>query len=65
MLEPPAALFALAAMAAFRTCENSGLIPHVRHGGSGKASVAMVGSKLEGTGFEKAQIEQIQVPLSN
>jgi hypothetical protein len=52
------------AMAALRTCLNSGLIPHVRHGGNGKASVAMVGSKLDGTGLRKEQIGQIHVPLS-
>lgn len=56
--------FALAAIAAFRTRGKSGSMPHVRHGGSGNASVAMVGSKFEGTRFENEQIAQTQLPLS-
>ena len=54
--------FAFATTAAFSTRENDGLIPQARHGGSGKVSVAMVGSKLEGTGLEKEQIGHTQVP---
>ena len=56
--------FALAATAAFRTVANGGLMPQARHGGSGKASVAIVGSKFEGTGFEKEQMGHTQVPLT-
>lgn len=39
-------------------------MPHVRHGGRGKLSVAVVGSKFDGTGFVKEHIGQIQLPLS-
>lgn len=39
-------------------------MPQARHGGSGNASVAIVGSKFEGTGLEKEQIGQTQVPLT-
>jgi hypothetical protein len=56
--------FALAATAALSTSANGGFIPQAKHGGSGKASVAMVGSKFEGTGFEKEQIGQTQVPIT-
>lgn len=59
------ARFLFAAIAAFNMSENSGLIPQVRHGGRGNASVAIVGSKFEGTGLEKEQIGQIQVPRSS
>ena len=40
-------------------------MPQVRHGESGNASVAIVGSKFEGTGFGNVQIGQIQVPRSS
>lgn len=56
--------FVLEEMAALRTFANSGLIPQVKHGSSGNASVAMVGSKFGGTGFGNVQIGQIHVPLS-
>lgn len=39
-------------------------MPQVRHGGSGNASVAIVGSKFDGTGLVNEQIEQIHVPRS-
>jgi hypothetical protein len=39
-------------------------MPHARHGGSGNASVAIVGSKFDGTGFENEQIGHTQVPLT-
>ena len=54
--------FALATIAAFRTTENSGFMPQARHGGNGNVGVAIVGSKFEGTGLEKEQIVQTQVP---
>ena len=54
----------MAATAAFNTRAKGGLIPQARHGGSGNASVAMVGSKLEGTGFENEHIGQTQVPTT-
>lgn len=51
-------------IAALNTWANSGLMPQVRHGGNGKDSLAIVGSKLEGTGFENEQILQTHTPLS-
>lgn len=36
-------------------------MPQARHGGSGVLAVAVAGSKLEGTGFEKLHITQTQV----
>lgn len=50
-----------ALMAAFRMCANGGLIPHVRQGGIGNASVTIAGSKFDGTGFVKVQIGQTQL----
>src|ERR1700742_4587241 len=55
---------AFALTAAFSTTENGGLMPQAKHGGSGNASVAIVGSKFEGTGLEKEQMGQTQVPLT-
>lgn len=49
-------------MAAFRTRENGGGIPHVKHGGMAVASVAVDGLKLDGTGFVYVQMGQIQLP---
>lgn len=37
-------------------------MPQARQGGNGKASVAIVGSKLEGTGLENEQMGHTQVP---
>jgi hypothetical protein len=51
-----------AAIAAFRTWLNDGFIPHARHGGIGKAEVAVLTSKFEGTGLEKEHMGQIHVP---
>lgn len=48
-------------MVAFRTCVRVGLIPQARHGGSGVCALAVVGSKLEGTGLEKLQMVQTHV----
>lgn len=50
-----------ALMAAFSIRANGGLMPHVRHGGTGNDSDAVDGSKLEGTGFVKVQMGQIQL----
>jgi hypothetical protein len=50
-------------IAAFRTCVRVGLIPHARHGGRGVWALAVVGSKLEGTGFEKVQMVQTHVAV--
>lgn len=47
-------------MEAFKITEKGGLIPHVRHGGSGVASDATEGSKFDGTGFVNVHIGQIQ-----
>ena len=41
----------------------SGLMPHVKHGGTGKDSVATDGSKFEGTGLVKVQMGHIQLAL--
>lgn len=51
-------------MAALRTKENGGLIPQARQGGNGKASVAIVGSKFEGTGLENEQMGHTHVPTT-
>lgn len=50
-------------IAALRTCENGGLMPHARHGGRGAFVLDVTGSKFDGTGFEKEQIGQIHVAL--
>jgi hypothetical protein len=52
-----------AAIAALRTTAKGGFIPQARHGGGGVETLAILGSKLEGTGLEKEQIGQIQVAL--
>lgn len=49
------------AMAALRMCASGGLMPQAKHGGRGVWAVAVAGSKLDGTGFEKVQMGQIQV----
>lgn len=54
-----------AAIAAFRTVANGGLIPQARHGGSGAEELAVAGSKLEGTGFENEQIGHIHVAFDD
>jgi hypothetical protein len=51
------------AIAAFITRAHVGLIPHAKHGGNGKSSSTVWGSKFEGTGFEKVQILHIHVPV--
>ena len=38
-------------------------MPHARHAGKAILEEAVTGSKFEGTGFEKEQIGQTQVPL--
>lgn len=55
----------MAAIAAFTTCTNGGLIPQARHGGNGVFAFARLGSKFDGTGFEKEQMGQIQVALGS
>lgn len=52
-----------ALIAALRIKANGGLMPHVRHGGMGKASVATAGSKFDGTGLLNEQIGQTQFPV--
>lgn len=51
-----------AAIAALSTWAKGGLIPQAKHGGRGNTDVAFPASKLDGTGFEKEQIGQTQVP---
>lgn len=48
-------------MAAFSTSVKAGLIPQAKQGGNGVCAVAVVGSKLEGTGLGKLQILQTHV----
>ena len=50
-------------MVALSTCVRVGLIPHARHGGKGVWAFAVVGSKLDGTGFGKLQMVHIQVAV--
>lgn len=38
-------------------------MPQARHGGRGVCALAVVGSKLEGTGLEKVHIGQIHVAV--
>lgn len=58
---PPVCRPTAAEMAALRTWVRVGLMPHDRHGGSGVWALAVEGSKLEGTGFEKLQIVHTHV----
>ena len=51
------------AIAALRTRAKGGLIPQAKHGANGACLVAVCGSKLDGTGFEKEHIGQIQVAV--
>ena len=60
----PAVCFTLAAIAAFSTREKGGLIPQAKHGGRENVSVAIVGSKLDGTGLEKEHMGHTHVPLT-
>lgn len=61
-LEGPAGVRLVAlVMEAFSTCASVGLMPQARHGGNGVWMFAVVGSKLDGTGFEKVQMVQTQV----
>ena len=48
---------------AFSTWVRVGLMPQARHGASGVWALAVVGSKLEGTGFEKLQMVQTHVAV--
>lgn len=48
------------AIAAFRTVAYGGGTPQLRHGGTGKASEARVGSKFDGTGLANEQYGQVQ-----
>lgn len=55
---------AAAEIDAFSIVASGGLIPHARQGGSGVEAVAVAGSKLDGTGFEKEQIGHTQVAFT-
>lgn len=61
---PVELLFVAAAIVAFNTVVRGGLMPHARQGGSGVAAVAVAGSKLDGTGFEKEQIGHTHVAFT-
>lgn len=63
-VEVPSRL-AAADIAALRTVVNGGFIPHARQGGRFVDAVAVEGSKLEGTGFEKEQMGHIQVAFTS
>lgn len=45
-------LFEALDIAAFKRSDRFGLIPHARHGGSGVWSLAIAGSKFDGTRLE-------------
>lgn len=64
-VEIPLGRFDMDAIAAFTTCTKEGLIPQARHGGRGVRSFAVLGSKLDGTGFAREHIGQIQVALGS
>lgn len=59
--ETDVARLVVPATAAFSTCASGGFMPHARHGGRGVCTFAVVGSKLDGTGFENVQIGHTQV----
>lgn len=59
----PGCLLVALEIAAFRTWAKVGLIPQARQGGNGVCSLAVVGSKLDGTGLEKLQIVQTHVAV--
>jgi hypothetical protein len=45
-------LFVVFRIEALSTCARAGLIPQSKHGGRGVRSLAVLGSKFDGTGFE-------------
>jgi hypothetical protein len=55
--------FDMADIAALTRCTSGGFMPHARHGGKGVRALAVEGSKLEGTGFEKEQMGHTHVAL--
>jgi len=61
----PLGRFDKAAIAALTTCTRGGLMPQARHGGKGVRSFAVLGSKLDGTGFENEQMGHIQVAFGS
>ena len=63
MVEAVGCLLVALDMDAFRTCARVGLMPHARQGGSGVWALAVPGTKLDGTGFEKLQIVQTHVAV--
>jgi len=56
-------LFVTLEIAALRTRASGGFIPQAKHGANGVCALAVAGSKLEGTGFEKEHIGHIQVAV--
>lgn len=60
---PPDGRLAMAAREAFTRTVKGGFMPHVEHAGRGVLSLAVLGSKVEGAGFEKPHIGQIHVAL--
>lgn len=48
-------------IAALRTRASGGFIPQAKHGANGLCTLAVAGSKFEGTGFENEQIGHIHV----
>jgi len=59
----PGSLCAAFEIEAFSMWASVGFIPQARHGGRGVLSFAVVGSKLEGTGFERLHIVHTQVAV--
>lgn len=60
-LEAATCLLATFDIAALSMCGKAGFMPHARHDGSGVCAFAVVGSKLDGTGFGKLHMVQIHV----
>lgn len=54
----------IAAIAALISSSRGGLIPQALHGRITVFALAVAGSKVAGTGFEKEQMGQIQVAFS-
>jgi hypothetical protein len=50
-------------MADLRTRAKGGLTPHARHGANGVCSLAVCGSKFDGTGFDNEQMGHIHVAV--
>lgn len=63
--DEPAARFDMAAIAALTIVTRGGLMPHASHFGKGVYSLAVEGSKLGGTVFERPHIGHIHVAFTS